>query len=105
MATRARRWLRGLEGPWRRQSDRKEWLANGKECSSAGEQWDSALGTIGAGNHFAEIQVVESSSMTSGGGLGLYEDEVVLLVHSGSRGYGGHVLEKYTSVSCEPRRK
>ena len=91
--------LRGLEGPWRRQSDREEWLTDGEGCSSAGDEWDGSLGTIGAGNHFAEIQVVESSSMTSADGLGLHDDEVVLLVHSGSRSYGGYVLKKYTSES------
>jgi hypothetical protein len=28
---------------------------------------------------------------------GLHQDDVVLLVHSGSRGYGGSVLKKYTT--------
>lgn len=91
--------LRGLEGPWRQQSDREEWLTDGEGCSSAGNEWDGSLGTIGARNHFAEIQVVESSSVTSVDGLSLHDNEVVLLVHSGSRGYGGYVLKKYTSES------
>jgi RNA-splicing ligase RtcB len=30
--------LRGLEGPWRRQSDREEWLTDGEGCSSAGNE-------------------------------------------------------------------
>ena len=91
--------LRGLDSPWRRRSDREEWLTDEEGCSSAGNEWDGSLGTIGAGNHFAEIQVVESSSVTSVDGLGLHDDEVVLLVHSGPRGYGGYVLKKYTSES------
>lgn len=90
--------LRDLEGPWRQQSDREEWLTDGEGCSSAGNERDGSLGIIGAGNHFAEIQVVKSSSMTSVDGLGLHDD-VVLLVHSGSRGYGGYILKKYTSES------
>lgn len=86
--------LRGLEGPWRTQAERELWLQDGEGNCSAGEQWDSSLGTIGAGNHFAEIQVVEESASTSADGL--CRDDVVLLVHSGSRGFGGSVLKKYT---------
>lgn len=95
--------LRGLEGPWRTQRDREVWLSNhnAKSCS-AGEQWDKLLGTIGAGNHFAEIQVVEESCSAPEDGDSkhkLKEGEVVLLVHSGSRGYGGDILQRYTSTT------
>jgi RNA-splicing ligase RtcB len=89
--------LRGLEGPWRTQELRELWLQDKNGCCSAGEQWDSSLGTIGAGNHFVEIQVVEDSASTSLEGL--HRDDVLLLVHSGSRGYGGSVLKKYTADS------
>lgn len=99
--------LRGLEGPWRTQQDRKTWLrenVGGEEQSfSAGETWDMSLGTIGAGNHFAEIQVVEEVMAILGeisvsrSQYSLYEGEVVLLVHSGSRGYGGDILKRYTA--------
>ena len=102
--------LRGLEGAWRTQSNRLAWLtedpSDGDTKSgtlSAGEQWDSSLGTIGAGNHFAEIQVVEEvvagdwqHSNPSGQKGMLREGEVVLLIHSGSRGYGGDVLRRFT---------
>lgn len=103
--------LRGLEGAWRTQSNRVTWLTDASISDesaatsvSAGEQWDAALGTIGAGNHFAEIQVVEEvlegdwqpgSSRVEQGML--HEGEVVLLVHSGSRGYGGDILKRYTA--------
>jgi len=88
--------LRGLEGQWRTQADREAWLTETledgqKQCWSAQEEWDKALGTIGAGNHFAEIQVVESSQTSE-----MREDEVFLLVHSGSRGFGGHILKRFT---------
>lgn len=94
--------LRGLEGAWRTQRDREAWLTSneGKSCS-ANEKWDKLLGTIGAGNHFAELQIVEESQMVPEEGKHLrhelYEGEVVLLVHSGSRGYGADILERYTS--------
>ncbi|KAJ9668558.1 hypothetical protein H2201_001200 [Coniosporium apollinis] len=87
--------LRGLEGAWRTQQEREVWLTDGEEECSAGPEWDSALGTIGAGNHFAEIQVVEDAAAEAG--MGLCQNDVVLLVHSGSRGYGGNVLKRYVS--------
>lgn len=90
--------LRGLEGPWRTQADREAWLQDAAGSCSAGEEWDQAVGTIGAGNHFAEIQVVEESC-TSIDGVGPHKDDVILLVHSGSRGYGGSILKKYTTES------
>lgn len=94
--------LRGLEGAWRTQKDREVWLrkSDGSNSSSAGEEWDASLGTIGAGNHFAEIQVVEESSRhddATDPQHRLNEGEVVLLVHSGSRGYGGDILKRYTA--------
>ncbi|MCJ1396335.1 hypothetical protein MMC18_009224 [Xylographa bjoerkii] len=103
--------LRGLEGAWRTRTDREAWLSESSACSgeetksaTAGEEWDAALGTIGAGNHFAEIQVVEEvlagewQNTNHHGEQGmLHENEVVLLVHSGSRGYGGDILKRYTA--------
>lgn len=103
--------LRGLEGAWRTQKDRVAWLTgmdaaagSSGSCASAGNEWDSALGTIGAGNHFAEIQVVEEvrpgswqDANTKGPEGMLNEAEVLLLAHSGSRGYGGDILKRYTA--------
>lgn len=86
--------LRGLERVWRTQDIRKLWLQDRKGSCSASEQWDASLDTIGAGNHFAEIQVVKESADEL---LGLCKDDVVLLVHSGSRGYGSSVLKKFTA--------
>ncbi|KAF2639823.1 hypothetical protein P280DRAFT_50100 [Massarina eburnea CBS 473.64] len=88
--------LRGLEGVWRSRAEREAWLEDDVGHFSTGPVSDSALGTIGAGNHFAEIQVVEETA-SSEDGLGLKENEVVLLVHSGSRGYGSSVLKRFTS--------
>jgi len=55
------------------------------------------LGNIGAGNHFAEIQVMEDLRVEAQGACSLCEDDVVLLVHSGSRVYGGDILKRYSS--------
>lgn len=84
--------VRLLEVKRSSQKSREAWLTKGGKRFSAGEEWDLALGTIGAGNHFAELQVVESSNTDE-----LKEDEVVLLVHSGSRGYRGDILKRHAS--------
>ncbi|KAF2019018.1 hypothetical protein BU24DRAFT_340829 [Aaosphaeria arxii CBS 175.79] len=89
--------LRGVEGSWRGREERSAWLRDGEGSCEAGGEWDASVGTIGAGNHFAEIQVVEKGVE----GTGMVENEVVLLVHSGSRGYGGSILKRYTAEGRE----
>jgi release factor H-coupled RctB family protein len=55
--------------------------------------FDSSLGTIGGGNHFAELQAVEKIiERAEFERLGLNKEELVLLVHSGSRGLGENVF-------------
>lgn len=58
-------------------------------------EFNSSLGTVGGGNHFAELQQVESiEDPATFSQLGLDESKLYLLVHSGSRGLGGAVLDK-----------
>ncbi|TDQ44140.1 RNA ligase RtcB family protein [Permianibacter aggregans] len=56
-----------------------------------------ALGTIGRGNHFAELQqldqVLDAVSLQT---LGIERRQLLLLVHSGSRGLGESVLRAHT---------
>lgn len=78
--------LRGLEDAW--EGDAAAFLA-AREVAPAG--FEASLGTIGSGNHFAELQVVESVARAAAG-LGLDRDAVYLCVHSGSRGFGERVL-------------
>jgi tRNA-splicing ligase RtcB (3'-phosphate/5'-hydroxy nucleic acid ligase) len=57
------------------------------------------LGTLGSGNHFLEIQVVEELfDVHLAEGFGLQLDQVVVLVHSGSRGLGHQVCTDYLDV-------
>ncbi len=54
------------------------------------------FGTIGSGNHFMEFQCLEKVfDEGAAEKLGLMEDRVFLLVHSGSRGYGQEILSRY----------
>jgi release factor H-coupled RctB family protein len=61
-------------------------------------EFDEALGTLGGGNHFAELQAVEEVLNTREfKKLGLSKQQLVMLVHSGSRGLGECVLRDYVA--------
>ena len=78
-----------LEHPW--EGDVQERLGSEGLCTT---QFADSFGTLGGGNHFAELQAVEKVfDKDAFAGLGLAKDELVALVHSGSRGLGQAVLE------------
>ncbi|MEW5979909.1 MAG: RtcB family protein [Acidobacteriota bacterium] len=57
------------------------------------------LGTLGSGNHFLEIQVVSEVFLPEvGSRLGLSAGQIVVLVHSGSRGLGHQVCTDFLDV-------
>jgi release factor H-coupled RctB family protein len=63
-------------------------------------EYDEALGTLGGGNHFAELQAVEEVlNAREFKKLGLGKQQLVVLVHSGSRGLGESVLRDYDYVA------
>ncbi len=54
------------------------------------------VGTLGSGNHFLEVQYVERIfDAAAAQTLGLYGNEIVILIHSGSRGLGHQVCTDY----------
>ena len=54
------------------------------------------LATLGSGNHFLEVQYVQKIFEPEiAQQLGLFENEVVVLIHSGSRGFGHQVCTDY----------
>ena len=76
-----------LEHPW--EGNLGGWLQDHQLPST---EFDEAMGTIGGGNHFAELQAVEEILNASAfRKLGLRHDELLVLVHSGSRGCGESV--------------
>jgi tRNA-splicing ligase RtcB len=53
-------------------------------------------GTLGSGNHFIEIQVVDKIYDEKAAGIfGLSKDQVTVMVHSGSRGFGYQICDDY----------
>jgi tRNA-splicing ligase RtcB len=54
------------------------------------------VGTLGSGNHFLEIQVVdEIFDREAASAYGLHQGQVTVMVHCGSRGLGYQVCEDY----------
>lgn len=54
------------------------------------------LGTLGSGNHFAEVQIVqEVFDERVANGFGLHKNQIVVLIHTGSRGLGHQVCTDY----------
>ncbi|UVO28707.1 RNA ligase RtcB family protein [Bradyrhizobium arachidis] len=61
--------------------------------------FDGALGTIGGGNHFCELQIVEEVFDAS---FGIDRQRAYILAHSGSRGLGHALLEQQMSEGLGP---
>lgn len=54
------------------------------------------LGTIGAGNHFVEVQRVdEIYDEEAANAFGIRQDQVCVMIHTGSRGFGHQVATDY----------
>ncbi len=57
------------------------------------------LGTLGSGNHFLEVQYVEQIHHPQAAqAFGLRKNQVVVLIHSGSRGLGHQVCTDYVAL-------
>ena len=67
-----------------------------KVSERAKERGRPQLGTLGSGNHFLEIQYVERvTDPGAAQAYGVTEGQVVVLIHSGSRGLGHQVCTDY----------
>jgi tRNA-splicing ligase RtcB len=59
----------------------------------------SQLGSLGAGNHFCEVQVVEEVlEPVAADVMGLFPGQVCVMIHSGSRGLGHQVCTDHLKV-------
>ena len=67
--------------------------------SRALERGREQLGTLGSGNHFLEIEVVEEIFDEKAAAVfGLEKGQVAVLIHSGSRGLGYQVCDDYLAL-------
>ena len=71
--------------------------ADPSEVSSrAMDRGRNQLGTLGSGNHFIEVGIVDTIfNQTAAGAFGLFEGQITLMIHSGSRGLGHQVCDDF----------
>lgn len=66
----------------------------------AKERGRNQLGTLGGGNHFIELQeVVSISDDGTAAAWGISEGQLLVMIHSGSRGIGHQIGEDYMSLA------
>jgi len=64
------------------------------------------LGTLGSGNHFLEVgYVAEIYDEYAAQAMGLFEDQVTVIIHSGSRGFGYQVCDDYLDVMDQAMKR
>jgi tRNA-splicing ligase RtcB len=74
--------------------------------SKAYERGRAQQGTLGSGNHFLEIQYIdEIYDARAANSLGLYEGQVTIMIHTGSRGFGHQVCTDFLEVMERAARK
>ena len=63
-------------------------------------------GTIGSGNHFLEVQFVdEIYDQKAAAAFGLFEGQVTVMIHTGSRGFGHQVCTDFLEVMARAAAK
>lgn len=70
----------------------------GQVSQRAKKRGEDQVGTLGAGNHFIEVDVVdEVFDDTAAQRTGLFPGQIVVQIHCGSRGYGHQVCTDYVN--------
>ena len=65
-----------------------------KVSGRAYERGKGQIGTLGSGNHFLEVQVVDEIYDEEGAGVfGIEKGQFVIMIHSGSRGIGHQICD------------
>ena len=71
-----------------------------KVSEKAVKRGSPELGTLGSGNHYLEVQVVHPENIFDAKmakKMGLFENQVCVMVHTGSRGFGHQVCTDYVA--------
>lgn len=72
----------------------------------AKERGRSQLGTLGSGNHFVELQVVEEIfDEAAANAMGLFRGQIAVMIHTGSRGLGHQVCQDHVDLMLAASRK
>ena len=65
------------------------------------EKGSAQIGTLGGGNHFIEIQYVQKIfDPLLAKAFGLFENQIVVMIHSGSRRFGYEIADQYMDIAA-----
>lgn len=74
--------------------------------SRAIERGQDQAGTLGSGNHFLEIDIVDEIYDDNAAEVfGLFKGQMVVLIHTGSRGLGYQICDDYLKVLIKSEKK
>ena len=70
------------------------------------ERGKNQLGTLGSGNHFLEVQVVDRILYREAADvMGLTEGQICVMIHTGSRGFGHQVCDEHVKTWIQVAKK
>jgi len=70
------------------------------------ERGRAQQGTLGSGNHFLEVQYVEEIyDRKAADALGLFPNQVTVMIHTGSRGFGHQICTDFIEVMARAVKK
>jgi len=85
---------------------RLDWADASYVSEKAKQRGRDQVGTLGSGNHFLEIQKVEEIFDGKVAEVfGLFKDQVIVMIHTGSRGTGHQVCTDYLRVMIPAMQK
>jgi len=77
-----------------------------KISERAYERGKDQLGTLGSGNHFIEIQIIdEIYDEHAASRMGLKKGFIAVMIHTGSRGFGYQVCDDYLKIMIKAAEK
>ena len=85
-----------------------DWADSSKVSDKAISRGINQMGTLGSGNHYLEIQKVEKQNIVDeklAKKLGIFPDQIVIMVHCGSRGFGHQIATDYLQKFDEVMKK
>jgi tRNA-splicing ligase RtcB len=78
------------------------WAKASNVSNQAKNRGKDQVGTLGSGNHFLEIQkVAEIFDEKTAKSFGLFKNQVVIMVHTGSRGLGHQIATDYIKIMMQ----
>ncbi len=85
-----------------------DWADFSKVSREAYKRGKSQIGTLGSGNHYLEIQVIDKVfdlETANKWGLATEKDQVCIMIHCGSRGFGHQICTDYLSMFVNAMKK